>query len=130
MRLIHLVSSLALVSSATAALSGQVSVITPPAVIVPTPPPAVAPVTVTPQIATPGAAGVVVVTPGSGGAASRSGPPPPAVQSFNVGSLSVPQMQQAQVLIQQLLANPGSLSPQQQSLLGAQLSQIQAQLGQ
>ena len=110
--------------------AGQVSVISPPNIVVPVP---VAPAPVitpaTPQF-TPGATGLIVGVPPAGQLGGNPSAPPAAIQGFNVGSLSVPQMQQAAGLIQDLLATPGALSPEQRSLLGAQLSQIQGYLGQ
>lgn len=145
--------------------AGQISVVTPPTIVVvvptantpvsavpnaaPTPPAGLAPVVAGPapsvapalpagaaSIASATPAGTIGATggPTTGISASVSafsgavagGVPPVAIQSFNVGSLSAPQTQQAIGIIQGLLANPGSLSSQQQAMLRSQLAQMQS----
>jgi hypothetical protein len=137
-------------------LAGQIAVVTPPNIVVPTPSPVVAPPTltptvppvvaapvtpvtqpaapaVTPGVATPGAspgatpgAGQVAIAPSVGGGSSV---PLTSVQGFNVGTLSAPQAQAAVGLIQQALSS-GNLSRAERQVLTGQLGQLRAQLGQ
>lgn len=134
------------------ALAGQIAVVTPPNIVVPTPSPVVAPsaptptvpsvvavpvtpvtLAVTPGAATPGAApgttpgaGQLAIAPSVGGGSSV---PLTSVQSFNVGTLSAPQAQAAVGLIRQALSS-GNLSRAERQVLTGQLGQLRAQLGQ
>jgi hypothetical protein len=151
----QLISIVTLGLLASPALAGQISVVTPPNIVVPapTPVPAVTPPptpVVTPPStpvvsgpATPPAAAVANARPSPAGgvvsaasagrvSAQQPGSAPTSlasVQSFNVGSLSTPQAQAAVGLIQQALAG-GNLSRAERQVLNTQLGQLRARLGQ
>lgn len=157
-----ILATMIIVGAPFSAQAGQVSVISPPAIVVVLPP--VTPVVVTPptpstpvivpaappNAATPATPSVVTPTaPGSSGTLARpqgvdglrsgnartSSAPSvsvslPSLQSFNVASLSTPQMQAAASLIQGVLASPpAGLTPAQAATLRNQLAQMQAALG-
>ncbi|MCR9124489.1 MAG: hypothetical protein NXH82_00035 [Rhodobacteraceae bacterium] len=100
--------------------AGQIAVISPPSI------------TVTPSVSSPSAA---APAPTVNPAVSPSGRPVSvgvamtSIQSVNLGALTPGQLQLASQTIQTILSNPGRLSPAQQSVLQAQLSQISALLG-
>ncbi|KAA2311687.1 hypothetical protein DL237_18890 [Pseudooceanicola sediminis] len=169
-----ILATLITVAAATTAQAGQVSVISPPAIVVVIPPttpvvvppstpvvvPPTTPVVVTPStpVVVPPTTPVTVspvtpVTPGGtvtasvnggstslgtgasrtgGGASSRAvAVSLPSLQGFNVGALSLPQMQTAVALIQGVLASPpAGLTPAQAATLRNQMAQMQAMLGQ
>ncbi|MEB3421124.1 hypothetical protein ACFSDD_24425 [Salipiger marinus] len=126
MRRIFLILACSL-TGATFASAGQVSVINPPNIVVPTPPAPPPVVSVSPTPIAPSVAPGVDPFGGAASGMSPGGVTLLAIQSFDVGQLSPAQMQEAAGLMRQML-NRGGLSPMQRAVLRSQLADMNAEM--